>query len=143
MLIVDDASAVQIIVAHMLRGMNVDVDRAETGIQACELAERSRTEGSPYDLILMDIQMPVMSGYEATRRLRQQGWRSPIVAFTAHAMIGDREKCLNAGCDDCLTKPISGTELRELLARHLGPAAAPSSCPFGRQEPPLGQRTSC
>ena len=70
------------------------MDVAEDGRLACEMAEKSRAEGRPYDLILMDIQMPRMNGYEATRWLRQHGWQGPIVALTAHAMVGDREKCL-------------------------------------------------
>ena len=76
----------------------------------------------PFDLILMDIQMPNRNGYEATRILRKEGVKSPIVALTAYAMKGDDKKCLDAGCDAYLTKPVKRTGLLEILQRFLGPA---------------------
>jgi two-component system sensor histidine kinase/response regulator len=84
----------------------------------------------PYDLIFMDCQMPEMDGYEATRIIRQKErakestWPSPIriVAMTANAMTGDREKCLAAGMDDYLSKPVRKTELQSALIKWIMPA---------------------
>jgi PAS domain S-box-containing protein len=97
----------------------------KNGAAAVEAALRSRDNGSPFDLILMDMQMPELDGYAATAKLRKDGWTGPIVAFTAHAMRGDRERCIAAGCDDVITKPVSRERLLIEVARHLGsPMAA-------------------
>jgi CheY-like chemotaxis protein/HPt (histidine-containing phosphotransfer) domain-containing protein len=125
-LVAEDVPSVQLVLATILRHMKLEVEIAEDGLVACQMAEKSQTEGKSFDLILMDIQMPRMNGYEATRRLRRQGWRGPIVALTAHALVGDREKCLQAGCDDYIAKPITMTGLQDTLARYLGQEAMPA-----------------
>jgi CheY-like chemotaxis protein len=125
-LLVEDVPGVQFVLGQILRKLNLQVEIAEDGLVACRMAEKSQAEGSPYDLILMDIQMPTMNGYEATRWLHDHGWQGPIVALTAHAMVGDREKCLAAGCDDYLSKPVNAKELRDVLERYLGSTAGDS-----------------
>ena len=129
-LLAEDISDISVVVRQILQKMNLEVEVAEDGRVACEMAEESQAAGKPFDLILMDLQMPGMNGYEATRWLRQHGWKGPVVALTAHALAGDREKCLEAGCDDYLAKPVPAKGLHDVLSRYSGQAAAvAAACP--------------
>jgi signal transduction histidine kinase/CheY-like chemotaxis protein len=119
-LVVEDTPASQFLMRKILTKAGLDVVSAADGDEGCRLAERSAAEGQPFDVILLDMQMPGVDGYEAARRLRQRAWRRPIIAITAHAMAGDRERCLAAGCNDYLAKPISREHLVETLSRYLG-----------------------
>jgi len=115
-LVVDDNNVNQLVARSMLSRMGLACDLVNNGREALDaLLLRD------YDCVLMDCQMPEMDGYAATRahRAREQGRRTPILAMTAHAMAGDREKCLEAGMDDYLTKPITMEQLRSALARYL------------------------
>jgi signal transduction histidine kinase/DNA-binding response OmpR family regulator len=123
LLLVEDNEVNRLVAQGLLAGLGYhDVDLAEDGLQALEACARAR-----YDLVLMDCQMPGMDGFQATAALRARGLRVPIVALTAHAMAGDRDRCLQAGMDDYLTKPVEPRLLGEKLARWLAvpqPAAA-------------------
>ncbi|MEX2208700.1 MAG: ATP-binding protein [Myxococcota bacterium] len=114
-LLAEDGADNQRLIRALLRP-RADVALVENGAQALAQALAALDAGEPYDLVLMDMQMPVMDGYEATLRLRESGYTAPIVALTAHAMSGDRERCLAAGCDEYLTKPIDRTRLLDCLA---------------------------
>jgi signal transduction histidine kinase/ActR/RegA family two-component response regulator len=114
-LLAEDGTDNQRLIRALLRP-RADVVLVENGAQALAQALAALDAGEPFDLVLMDMQMPVMDGYEATLRLRESGYTAPIVALTAHAMSGDRERCLAAGCDEYLTKPIDRARLLECLA---------------------------
>ncbi|MGD0463335.1 MAG: ATP-binding protein [Tepidisphaeraceae bacterium] len=101
----------QRVIRYFLESAGLEVAVADNGRSACEEALRAKNDGKPYDVILMDMQMPELDGYGATAMLRNEGYAGPIIAVTAHAMAGDREKCLAAGCNDHLSKPVD----RELL----------------------------
>jgi CheY-like chemotaxis protein len=110
-LLVEDNEMNRDMLSRRLQRKGYDVEIAVDGVEGVEKAT-----GSRYDLILMDMSLPEIDGWEATRRLRAQEdtHRTPIIALTAHAMAGDREKAIEAGCDDYDTKPI---ELPRLLSK--------------------------
>ncbi|GEM_PF-2349631 len=126
-LLVEDAPENRRLIGHFLQQEGWEVETAENGLDGWRAAIRSVDQNRPFDLILMDMQMPVMDGYDACARLRQAGWRGPIVALTAHALPEDREKCLKAGCDDYLSKPIRREVLVQAVRKQLSsePAYAP------------------
>jgi PAS domain S-box-containing protein len=118
-LLAEDVAASVRLVRAMLQRVGVEIEVAENGLAACQKCCESMAQGRPYDLVLMDIQMPEMDGLEASRRLRAAGWQGPIVALTANAMQGDREKCLAAGCDGYLSKPLDRDALLQAAVQYL------------------------
>lgn len=120
-LLVDDSADNQTLIRVLLSRKGAHVDGAMNGLEGVRKARANE-----YDLVLMDIQMPILDGYEATRRLRQDGYLKPIVALTAHSMKEDRERCLNSGCNDYITKPIETVSFYRTITHHMsGMAAAP------------------
>lgn len=119
-LIVEDMPINQIVVTQMLKDVIKEIEFADNGLQALNKLQDQPPEY--YQLILMDCQMPVMDGYEATRRIRKREagehiQHIPIIAMTANAMNGDKEKCLEAGMDDYISKPLIKDKLFEVLER--------------------------
>jgi signal transduction histidine kinase/ActR/RegA family two-component response regulator len=123
-LVAEDNATNRRLALHMLTRLGCSVDVATDGREAVERAERAR-----YDVILMDVQMPELNGLEATRHLRQRGAEAPIIALTANAVSGDRERCLEAGMDDYLSKPFKLEELASTLTRWARPGARASARP--------------
>ena len=115
-LLVEDCPDNQRLISFLLRKAGAELTVAENGQVGRDIALESLKEGSPFDVILTDMQMPVMDGYTAARELRAAGYSGPIVALTAHAMDGERQKCLEAGCDDFATKPIDREQLITQIA---------------------------
>jgi len=115
-LLVEDNTVNQQVAQEILRGMGLEADIAGNGREALEAVQ-----SHDYDLVLMDIQMPEMDGYEATRQIRDQLglWQLPVIAMTAHAMTGERERCLEAGMNEHLPKPIDPARLFATLSRWL------------------------
>jgi len=127
-LLAEDTVDIQRLLAFYLRKAGADVEVADDGIAARERALVASAAGRPFDVILMDMQMPELDGEQATIQLRQAGYTRPIVALTAHAMPSEREKCLQAGCDDFASKPIEPDELIATIRRHVdGTRSAPQA----------------
>jgi len=123
-LLAEDGPDNRLLIMRILQKAGATVTAVETGQVAVEAAMANRRDrdepdpGKPFDLILMDVQMPVLDGLAAARQLRARGYTGPIIALTAHALPGDRARCLAAGCDDYASKPINRHRLLELVRRY-------------------------
>ena len=126
-LLAEDVLVSQRLISLVLRRAGAEVWTADDGKDAVATVLAAEAAGTPFDVVLMDMQMPHLDGYGATTTLRAAGYVRPIVALTAHAMSGERERCLAAGCDDFTTKPIDGAELLATMRRQLDRRATPSS----------------
>ncbi len=123
-LLVEDGETNRQLICAILREAGAEIVCAEDGQEGLDAAGRE-----PFDVILMDMQMPVMDGYTASRRLRDRGCTLPIIALTAHAMVGDEEACLAAGCSGYLPKPINIDELLRSVAEAVATASDQSQAP--------------
>jgi len=128
-LLAEDGPDNRLLVTYFLKKSGVETTVAANGEIAVDMAVAASKEGYPFDAILMDMQMPVMDGYQATSLLREKGYTNPIIALTAHAMAADREKCIQIGCDDYISKPIDRKKLVEVIQRHWQPAQATCNTP--------------
>ena len=122
-LLAEDNVVNQQVATGILNRLGLEADTVENGAEALKALE-----GASYDLVLMDVQMPIMDGLEATHHIRDsrsmvRNHHVPVIAMTAHALIGDREKCLEAGMDDYISKPVSLQTITGVLARWLIPEA--------------------
>ncbi|MBI1247798.1 response regulator [bacterium] len=125
-LLVEDGHDNQVVLTTFLKKAGAEVTLAENGQEAVDWIFNRRREmeaagnkpDSGVDVVLMDMQMPVMDGYHASRLLREYHFAKPIIALTAHALKGDRERCLESGCDDYFTKPINRANLLEIVQKY-------------------------
>lgn len=116
-LVVEDYFVNQEVTQEILELMGLEVRIAENGLEALDFYKKER-----FDLILMDIQMPEMDGYQTTREIRKsenEDTHIPIIALTANALSGDAKKCLDAGMDDYISKPIEAERLEAILKKYL------------------------
>ena len=122
-LLVEDNELIQQLIKNYLTKMGLNVTLADNGVVAINLAQQHH-----YDLIYMDMQMPVMSGIDAVKVLRENNYPGPIVMLTANATLADRNLCKEMGSDDFLTKPINRQQLYETSQKYLQPQSKPSAC---------------
>jgi CheY-like chemotaxis protein/HPt (histidine-containing phosphotransfer) domain-containing protein len=128
LLLVEDNAVNQRVVQAMLRKKDYKIDVANNGQEALQKLEQA---AEPYNLVLMDVQMPVLDGLETTRAIRRnKNWNYlPIIAMTAHAMIGDRERCLQAGMNGYISKPVQQAGLIAVIEQYLASGTAQFTVP--------------
>jgi CheY-like chemotaxis protein len=125
-LLAEDGADNQRLICFLLEKAGAAVTVVGDGQAAIDAVMAAETSTSPFDVVLMDMQMPIKDGYEATGELRRAGFQKPIVALTANAMAGDRERCLQAGCTEFAPKPVDRKALLATIDRLLrsGPPEA-------------------
>jgi signal transduction histidine kinase/ActR/RegA family two-component response regulator len=117
LLLAEDGPDNQRLISHVLRRAGATVETVGDGKKAVDALLEAHRAGQPFDLVLMDIQMPIMDGFAATRALRAAQITTPVLALTAHAMEGDRIACLDAGCNEYASKPIDRAALIDACQR--------------------------
>mgnify|MGYP003377090252 CR=1 FL=1 len=115
-LIAEDDEVSEMLIGNTLKTIGKEILKARTGVEAVEVCKKN----PDLDLVMMDIRMPDMGGYEATRQIRKINKEVVIIAQTAHGLYGDREKAIEAGCNDYIAKPINKTELLILIQKYFG-----------------------
>ena len=115
-LIVEDDEISEYLITEEVKIFGKEILKAKTGVQAIEICRNN----NDIDLVLMDIQLPILGGYEAVRKIRMFNENVVIIAQTAYGLVGDREKAINAGCNDYLSKPIDRNELHAMIKKHCG-----------------------
>jgi PAS domain S-box-containing protein len=141
-LIADDNADNRRIIMFLLADCGAELIQVSDGAQAIEAVEQRITSlRRPFDVVLMDMQMPVIDGYVATKTLRERGFALPVIALTAQAMSGDAQRCRAHGCDGYVSKPIVPGDLYAAIARHVTPAPPPPAVerilyPGGRIDDP-------
>ena len=141
-LLVEDTPDSRLFIRRQLERARARVETAGDGRTAVDRALAGQRSGPAFDVILMDVQMPVMDGLEATRELRREGYDGPIIALTASAMRGDRERCLEAGMNAYVVKPIDMPELFATIRRAIDGAPPLPAAARARADPPPGDGTS-
>ncbi|WP_041524039.1 response regulator [Gilvimarinus agarilyticus] len=140
-LVVDDLRDIRMLIGHFVKMTGAEVSYAQNGAEALDRISAQKQQDKPYDLVLMDIHMPVMGGHEAAQSLRQVDHTTPLVALTAAHMKGDMDACLASGFNAYLSKPVDQGQLHTLLLRYLEVSAALNTEPLsGREnngEPPV------
>jgi CheY-like chemotaxis protein/HPt (histidine-containing phosphotransfer) domain-containing protein len=122
-LVVDDSPENREVLRFLLEESGCRIETAENGAQGVERARQAWQAKKPFDVVLMDVSMPVLDGYEATRQILAAGVRTPVIALTALALAGDKDRCLAAGYADYVSKPVVPSVFLETIARHLAPEA--------------------
>jgi CheY-like chemotaxis protein len=137
-LLTEDDALNQQVAQEFLHAFGAKIDIAEDGLQALAALEKK-----DYDLVLLDIRMPKLDGYETIKNIRMQSrWRDlPVVAMTANAITGEKEKCLKAGMSDFLSKPVKPEQLRDTLLKWISPSDINTDSPATSQQQPQTQAT--
>lgn len=139
-LVVDDRRDVRFLTRRILTDAGADVETAEDGIEALEKVEAVTSANEAWDLILLDMQMPRLDGYQTAARLREMQFTSPIIALTADAMQGDMDLCLQSGCNAYLSKPIDAKQLIDMVAHYTRNQGSKDQTDVNQSPQELGNR---